>query len=87
VTERACVHVTGPEGSGKTTLVEAILGAFDGPTITVRCRRDDDLDESIESAPARDAELAIGLVDLPLPTLMPPGAEWVEAYRLWLGRR
>ncbi len=41
--ERAYIHVTGPEGSGKTTLVEAILGAFDGPAITVRCRRDDDL--------------------------------------------
>jgi len=27
--ERAYIHVTGPEGSGKTTLVEAILGAFD----------------------------------------------------------
>ena len=55
--ERAYIHVTGLEGSGKTTLVEAILGAFDGPAITVRCRRDDDLDESVESAPARDAEL------------------------------
>lgn len=55
--DRAYIHVTGPEGSGKTTLVEAILGVFDGPAITVRCRRDDDLDESVESAPARDAEL------------------------------
>jgi hypothetical protein len=56
--ERAYIHVAGPEGSGKTTLVETILGAFDGPAITVRCRRDDDLDESaVESAPARDAEL------------------------------
>jgi MoxR-like ATPase len=50
VIERAYIHVTGPEGSGKTTLVEAILEAFDGPAITVRCRRDDDLDESVESA-------------------------------------
>ena len=55
--ERAYIHVAGPEGSGKTTLVEAILGSFDGPTITVRCQRDDDLDESVECAPARDAEL------------------------------
>lgn len=39
--------VAGPEGSGKTPLVEAILGAFDGPAIAVRCRRDDDLDESM----------------------------------------
>ncbi len=55
--ERGYIHVAGPEGSGKTTLVEAILGAFDGPATTVRCRRDDDLDESVEPAPARDAEL------------------------------
>ena len=55
--ERAYIHVAGPDGSGKTILVEAILGAFAGPAITVRCRRDDDLDESVESAPARDAEL------------------------------
>lgn len=55
--ERAYVHVTGPKGSGKTTLVEAILAAFDGPTITVRCRRKDDLAESVESAHPRDAEL------------------------------
>lgn len=55
--ERAYIHVAGPEGSGKTTLVEAILGAFDGPAVTVRCRRDDDVDESVESSPARDAEL------------------------------
>ena len=35
---------------------------------------------------ARD-EQAIGLVDLPLPTPRPPGAEWIEAYRRWLGGR
>jgi hypothetical protein len=32
-------------------------------------------------------EQAISLVDLPLPTPMPPGAEWIEAYRLWRGGR
>lgn len=32
-------------------------------------------------------EQAIGLVDLPLPNPMPPGAEWIEAYLLWLGGR
>ena len=55
--ERAYIHVAGPERSGKTTLIEAILAAFDGPAITVRCRRDDGVDESVESAPARDPEL------------------------------
>ncbi|MGO9834110.1 MAG: hypothetical protein ACLP1X_07845 [Polyangiaceae bacterium] len=55
--ERAYIHVAGPNGSGKTTLVEMILGAFDGRAITVRCRRRDALADSVESAPARDAEL------------------------------
>ena len=32
-------------------------------------------------------EQAIGLVDLALPRPRPPGAEWIEAYRLWLGGR
>jgi Calcium binding len=32
-------------------------------------------------------EQAIGIVDLPVPTPMPPGAEWIEAYRLWRGGR
>lgn len=27
---------------------------------------------------------AIALADLPLPTLLPDGAEWIEAYRRWL---
>jgi hypothetical protein len=57
VIERAYIHVAGPELSGKTTLVEAILGAFGEPTITVRCRRNDDLTECVEAAPARDTEL------------------------------
>jgi hypothetical protein len=57
VIERAYIHVAGPERSGKTTLVEAILGAFGEPTITVCCRRNDNLAESVEAAPARDAEL------------------------------
>ena len=38
--ERAYIHVAGPKGFGKTTLVEAVLGAFDGPAIAVRCQRD-----------------------------------------------
>jgi Calcium binding len=30
---------------------------------------------------------AIGLANLPLPAPMPPGTEWIEAYRRWLGAR
>lgn len=33
------------------------------------------------------ARQAIDLVDLPLPTPPPPGAEWILAYRLWAGDR
>jgi hypothetical protein len=32
-------------------------------------------------------EQAIGLTDLPLPQPMPPGAEWIAAYRHWIGGR
>jgi hypothetical protein len=55
--ERAYVHIAGPEGAGKTTLAEAILRAFDGPTIAVRCERDDRLDEAKESKGGRDPEV------------------------------
>lgn len=27
----------------------------------------------------------VGLLDLPLPDPAPEGAEWIEAYRLWVG--
>jgi Calcium binding len=30
---------------------------------------------------------AIPLVDLPLPSPKPAGADWIEAYRYWLGGR
>jgi hypothetical protein len=30
---------------------------------------------------------AISLLDLPLPDPPPRGAEWIEAYRLWMRRR
>lgn len=28
---------------------------------------------------------AIGLLDLPLPSPLPPGAEWIIAFRCWAG--
>lgn len=31
--------------------------------------------------------LAVGIVDLPLPSPTPEGAEWIEAYRTWLAGR
>lgn len=45
-------------------------------------------DNSIVAVCARGAErLAIGLVDLPLPSPGPEGAQWIEAYRQWLDGR
>jgi hypothetical protein len=44
-------------------------------------QRDDDRLVAI-CVRGRDKQ-AIGLVDLPLPTPRPPGAEWIEAYRFW----
>jgi len=32
-------------------------------------------------------KLAIGVVDLPLSSPRPEGADWIEAYRAWLGGR
>jgi hypothetical protein len=43
-------------------------------------------DNSILAICARDGfRQAIRLVDLPLPKPPPAGAEWIEAYRYWLG--
>ena len=55
--------------------------------VSVRVTRIDQRDDDrLVAICVRDRdEQAIGLVDLPLPTPMPPGAEWIEAYRLWLG--
>ena len=53
--------------------------------VTRIVHRDDDTLVAI-CARGRD-EQAIGLTDLPLPAPMPPGVEWIEAYRRWLKRR
>ena len=43
-------------------------------------------DNSIVAICARDGiRQAIRVVDLPLPEPPPAGAEWIEAYRHWLG--
>ncbi len=55
--ERALIHVAGPEGSGKTAFIEAVLAAELGPTLVARCRRDDTLRAPRETSPVRSPEL------------------------------
>jgi hypothetical protein len=74
-----------------TMLDEHLELPFDTEVLGVSVRvaridhRDDDRLVAI-CARGRD-EQAIGLADLPLSTPLPPGAEWIEAYRRWLGGR
>lgn len=56
--ERAFIHVTGPAGGGKTTLIERLLASRHGEALAVaRCTQVDELPEETEAAPAGDAEL------------------------------
>ena len=58
-----------------------------GVTVTVKRLELRD-DNSIVAVCVRGADRqAIGLVDLPLPSPKPEGAEWIEAYRHWRGGR
>jgi hypothetical protein len=58
VRARALLHVAGPQGAGKTTFVEAILGnAGGGPILAARCVRDGSLRRSREAAPSSHPEL------------------------------
>lgn len=54
--ERALIHVAGPEGSGKTTFVEALLGV-DRLILAARCIRDDALRHARETWPRSHPEL------------------------------
>jgi len=49
--------VGGPNGSGKTAFVEAILAAADGPILAARCVRHDALRRPRESSPRTHPEL------------------------------
>lgn len=55
--ERALIHVAGPRGAGKTTFIQALLGAGGGLVLAARCVRDDGLRRSRETAPQADPEL------------------------------
>jgi hypothetical protein len=56
-----------------------------GVDVTVE-RVDLNSDEQIVAICSREKlRQSIPLLDLPLPTQPPEGAEWIEAYRHWLG--
>jgi hypothetical protein len=57
VRQRALIHVDGPPGAGKTTLVEALLVHTDHMITATRCVRDETLPEPRESAAKSDPEL------------------------------
>jgi hypothetical protein len=57
VRERTLVHVAGPKGAGKTTFIEATLGALGWCVLAARCVRDDSLRRSLETAPKAHPEL------------------------------
>lgn len=54
--------------------------------VEVTVRRIDLTDSGIVAICHRgDVKQAIGILDLPLPTPPPEGAQWIEAYRHWAG--
>ena len=55
--QRAFIDVAGPEGAGKTTLIETVLQRIDPPILVARCRRDDGLAEPEETSAPGDPEL------------------------------
>ncbi len=55
--ERAYIHAGGPQGSGKTTFVEAVLDRNDAALLTARCVRNDALRRARETTPKGHPEL------------------------------
>ena len=56
-----------------------------GMTVTVRSVDLADRDEIVAVCTRGRHRQAIPILDLPLPSPVPEGAEWIEAYRLWAG--
>ena len=55
--QRALIHVAGPSGAGKTTLIEVLLRRLGEIVICVRAMRDDSLRTPMESQPKNHPEL------------------------------
>jgi hypothetical protein len=77
--------------TGRFTMIEEYLEvpfvtSVLGSSVVVE-RVDLDRDERIVAVCRRGRDRhRLPLLDLPLPTPVPPGAEWIEAYRRWRGR-
>lgn len=56
--QRAYIHITGPPGGGKTTLIERLLEFSTSILIAARCTVRDDVQDFIEARDGNDAELA-----------------------------
>jgi hypothetical protein len=54
-----------------------------GVTVTVERVEMTDAGQLVAVCRRGSVEQAIGLLELPLPTLSPDGAEWIAAYRRW----
>jgi len=75
--------------TGWLTMIEANLEVPFGTTvlgISVTVERIDlsETDQIVAMCRRATEKQAIPLLDLPLPEPVPAGAEWIEAYRLWL---
>lgn len=55
--ERAYIHITGPAGAGKTTLIERLLPSAHALIMVARCRSDDRLRKPRESVESKHPEL------------------------------
>jgi hypothetical protein len=55
--QRAIIHIDGPPGVGKTTIVERLLHRSDDSVVVARCRRDDTRRHLREVSPKTDLEL------------------------------
>jgi hypothetical protein len=56
-----------------------------GVDVTVKCVKLTGEDQIVAICSREKLRQAIPLLDLPLPTPPPEGAQWIEAYRHWLG--
>jgi len=76
-------------GGFYTAIDEHLVVPFEttvlGVTVTVRGVDLTDRDEIVAICTRARHRQAIPILDLPLPSPVPEGAEWIEAYRLWAG--